>query len=63
MKWLHPIGDVRRWLRWRESILAAEEDAAIRAALDQARTPEECALVDKIVAERDPSRRGPASQQ
>ncbi len=28
MKWLHPIGEVRAWLRWRESILVAEEDAA-----------------------------------
>lgn len=30
MRWLHPIGDVRAWIRWRESILIAEEDRIIR---------------------------------
>jgi hypothetical protein len=57
MRWLHPIDDVRKWLRWRESILVAEEDAAIRAALESARTPEERALVERIIEERERSRR------
>jgi hypothetical protein len=40
-----------------DSILAAEEDAAIRAALARARTPDELELVGKIIEERERSRR------
>ncbi len=53
MRWLHPIAAIREWLRWRESIL---EDAAIRAALNSARTPEERAFAERIIEERERSR-------
>jgi hypothetical protein len=61
VRWLHPIGkDLGAGMRWRESILVAEEDAAIRAARDEARTPEERAFMDDLLATRERNRRGTA---
>jgi hypothetical protein len=57
VRWLHPITNVREWLRWRESILVVEEDAAIGVAREQARTPEERAFVERIIEERERSPR------
>ncbi len=57
MKWLHPIADVRAWIRWRENVLIDYEDACFRAARDRAATDEECAFWDVIIAMRAENRR------
>lgn len=46
----------REWVKRREAILVAQEDAAIQAARDSAATPEERAVVDAVIALR--ARRG-----
>jgi len=42
---------------WREGILIEQEAAAIRAARESARTPEEREFVDRLIAGRDRKRR------
>lgn len=42
----------REWVKHREAILVAQEDASIRAALKDAVAPEERALVEAVIALR-----------
>jgi hypothetical protein len=45
------------WVKRREAILVAQEDAAIRAARDDAASPEERAFAEAVIAVRE-RRRG-----
>src|SRR5262245_52007381 len=44
--------DLASWVKEREAILIAQEDAAIRAARDAAATAEERAFMDALIEER-----------
>jgi len=55
---------MRQWFRLtrddvarRERILIAQEDAAIRAARDDAKTDEERAFMERVIEERERNRR------